>query len=272
MAYVVESPPYRRLPGTYVVQTGIASITQNTCGLHMHADCTDVDAFALRRIIQLYAHIEYCLYDALPLDRQTGTYSKPNGQKLLKWLDNDFAKFDAKMAAGEAKKRLSYIQYGQREGDVWRLPKLGTPSFDARLGRDVVATESTIKTLTSKWDAIVEARVRSKGDANRYSGLNMHSYWLRGTLEFRHHHGTNDPEKIMNWGFVIGSIVDYCVKHADEDMPMILGLSPRLAMEVILDGQPDVMTWLQSRWALFTSDHKVRLAVQPERHHDTGEV
>ena len=246
------------------------SITRETCGLHMHVDCTDVDGYALKRIIQLYAHLEFCLYDALPLSRQTGSYSKPNGQALLTWLDNDAAKFDTKMAKGEAKRRLSYIQYGLVKPGV-KIPRVGVPTTDA-WGHATVATQSTIDTLTSRWDEIVESKTRNKSDPNRYSGLNMHSYWLRGTLEFRHHHGTNDPEKITNWGFVCGSLVDYCVTHSDEDMPMILALKPRLAMEMVLDGQPDVMAWLQTRWDLFTTAHKTRLNVAPERHAKTGEV
>ena len=246
------------------------SISSQTCGLHMHADCTDVDGFALKRIIQLYAHIEFCLYDAIPLDRQTGGFSKPNGKKLLTWLDNDAAKFDAKMEAGEAKKRLSYIQYNLVKPGQ-KMPRVGEPWRNS-YGEAVAVTTSTIREITSCWDDAVMQHTQSKSDPNRYSGLNMHSYWLRGTLEFRHHHGTNDPVKITNWGFVIGSIVDWCVKHTDEDVPMILGLEPRLAMEMILDGQPDVMAWLKSRWDVFTTAHKVRKPVEPQRDPETGEV
>lgn len=249
------------------------SVSSKTCGLHMHADCTDVDGFALKRIIQLYSHIEFCLYDAIPEDRQTGGYSKPNGANLKTWLDNDAAKFDAKMEAGEAKRQLSWLQYGLLTGPNARfsgIPKVGEKGHD-RDGSAITHTETSVKTLTSQWDQIVLQQTRGKGHANRYSGLNMHSYWLRGTLEFRMHHGTNDPVKITNWGFVIGSIVDYCVKHTDEDMTMILGLKPRLAMGIVLDGQPDVMEWLISRWAKFTSDHKVRLISQPVRD-NMGEV
>lgn len=34
---------------------------------------------------------------------------------------------------------------------------------------------------------------------DRYMKLNLASWWERGTVEFRHHSGTTDPEKIVNW-------------------------------------------------------------------------
>ena len=33
----------------------------------------------------------------------------------------------------------------------------------------------------------------------RYTKLNIKSFWKHGTVEFRHHSGTTDVEKIMNW-------------------------------------------------------------------------
>lgn len=35
--------------------------------------------------------------------------------------------------------------------------------------------------------------------SSRYVKLNMHSFWKHGTVEFRHHSGTINPQKIDNW-------------------------------------------------------------------------
>lgn len=34
---------------------------------------------------------------------------------------------------------------------------------------------------------------------DRHSKLNIHSYWIHGSIEFRHHSGTIEAEKITNW-------------------------------------------------------------------------
>ncbi len=34
---------------------------------------------------------------------------------------------------------------------------------------------------------------------SRYTKLNLQSFWKHGTVEFRHHSGTTNPEKISNW-------------------------------------------------------------------------
>jgi Putative amidoligase enzyme len=42
----------------------------------------------------------------------------------------------------------------------------------------------------------------------RYRGLNLHSFFYRGTIEFRHHHGSVDPAEIYSWAMFCGFLLD----------------------------------------------------------------
>jgi hypothetical protein len=47
-----------------------------------------------------------------------------------------------------------------------------------------------------------------KYNDSRYHGINMHSRVYLGTIEFRHHSGTTNPEKIKNWITICQSLVE----------------------------------------------------------------
>ena len=51
----------------------------------------------------------------------------------------------------------------------------------------------------------------------RYCGVNMHSRIIHGSIEFRHHSGTLDSEKIVNWIEVCQRIVEAGIKLARLD-------------------------------------------------------
>lgn len=40
----------------------------------------------------------------------------------------------------------------------------------------------------------------------RYFAMNIHSYYYRGSIEFRHHHATQNPTKIINWIRILHSM------------------------------------------------------------------
>lgn len=56
---------------------------------------------------------------------------------------------------------------------------------------------------------------RAKGNSYRYNGLNIHSYFFRGTLEFRHHHGTANAVKIIAWARICESIIEFGLKNSE---------------------------------------------------------
>ena len=63
--------------------------------------------------------------------------------------------------------------------------------------------EETFKEI----DSTRSARRLQQRVGTRYVKLNIESFWTHGTVEFRHHSGTFDLQKITAWLFLTGSMV-----------------------------------------------------------------
>lgn len=231
--------------------------TANSCGLHVHVNSADLDPLGMARLIRLYAHIEPTLYDAITAERATNSYSVPNGKQLLAQLDL--------VGKNISEDSFTIAQYGGSP------PRLGARSYDEN-GRQVVVTETTIATITKRVARGYQQLKKDKYQHTRYVGLNLHSHWFRGTVEFRHHHGTNDPEKIMNWGLFVGGIVDFAVTRTEDELAKVLKMGPREAVKKAMGYPVSVTNWLQRRWDLFTSGPGARISPTPRRDTKTGEV
>lgn len=55
-----------------------------------------------------------------------------------------------------------------------------------------------------------------KYNDSRYHGLNLHARVYLGTIEFRYHSGTNNPDKIKNWITICQSIVSKGIELGNE--------------------------------------------------------
>ncbi len=62
------------------------------------------------------------------------------------------------------------------------------------------------------WD---EASKRSKHGGRRYVAMNLHSWFYRGTVEFRLHGGTTNPDKIGPWGVILAILLDHAKAGKD---------------------------------------------------------
>jgi hypothetical protein len=56
---------------------------------------------------------------------------------------------------------------------------------------------------------------KDKYNRARYSALNIHSWMHRGTIEFRHHHGTVNKAKIVNWALLCAALVDKAARMTE---------------------------------------------------------
>jgi hypothetical protein len=64
---------------------------------------------------------------------------------------------------------------------------------------------------------------RATTNGNRYHKVNLSSFWRHKTVEFRHHSGTTDFEKISNWVRLLSRLVEFSrhsevVEHAFEGL------------------------------------------------------
>lgn len=205
----------------------LRAFVDSSCGNHVHVDATDLGAWDLRRVIQLYAHVEDVLFAALPATRRNSTYCAPCGPTYLEWLKDGNKKLN--------KRWLAMKQYGITVNSVVR----------ATCGAD-----ASQKQKNAEVDATIKDRATHKYDSTRYKALNLHSFWHRGTIEFRHAHGTTNWVQILHWGRVCGSIVEFAAKHSDAEVLKLLGETPQ---EALLSCIYEVNTrdWLQGRWVYF---------------------
>jgi hypothetical protein len=79
----------------------------------------------------------------------------------------------------------------------------------SKLTNEVLLGIKSNKDFTNSWyDYNGESPNLDKYNDSRYTGINMHARVYMGTVEFRHHSGTINPNKINNWITVCQSIVE----------------------------------------------------------------
>lgn len=106
----------------------------------------------------------------------------------------------------------------------------------------------------------------------RYVGINMHSWVLRGTIECRIHHGTTKWQKMVPFGLILAGMADFAIKASEADIVSLPsgrnGLKKVCAdtsicfssipmdptkYDVKKDG---VRQWIDNRWEFFAKNRK----------------
>ena len=103
------------------------------------------------------------------------------------------------------------------------------PSLVTYLIRDDNPKRSKLNIIESLYEtsSTKEAKTTKWGSA-RYYGLNLHSWLFRGTFEFRMPPGTVQSSKIIPWGVIFASIVDFAYKTREEDILELRRKNPKL--------------------------------------------
>lgn len=183
----------------------------HTCGLHCHVDASDYKWFDVYKLCTLYCKIERALYDLVAPSRYSNHYSMPA------YLHYNFDGVVVKEFKQELLKRM----YGR---DFHNSYKDGM--------------------ITWKNDKKVWSEKNNKYNQVRYYALNLHSFFYRGTIEFRHHHGTTNPDKMKNWGMICAHIIDYASKKNMKDIKSL----PTEPSEALLKILPhDLAEWADKR-------------------------
>jgi hypothetical protein len=177
----------------------------NSCGVHVHVDASDMGWWSVGKLIRLYAKLEPALFGIVEARRAKSTYCIPCGTKFMAGIENP-------ASVKDVKEKVLLDQYGRSSG------------------------KAVLKQQGNKYHSA------------RYNALNLHSWFLRGTVEFRHHHGSTQGDKIKYWALTCASIVDRAIQWGDKalaDVPE--GLDGLLALSVSQKHKE----WLVSRWETF---------------------
>jgi hypothetical protein len=158
-----------------------ANVTQS-CGIHVHVDCRDYGYQEIHKLLKVYACIEDALFASVHWSRYNNDFCKPCGEyyhdKFIKGIKPD---------TKSLKPALIKSLYGKQALD------LAPSRYDVRSNAPAF--------WNSRTDHYGRTNPNNFGRRNelRYSALNLHSYFLRGTVESRIHHGSNDFNEIYNW-------------------------------------------------------------------------
>ncbi|MDE2425628.1 MAG: amidoligase family protein [Elusimicrobia bacterium] len=111
--------------------------------------------------------------------------------------------------------------------------------------------------LTNLYGSVDEAKRlgREKYVNSRYHALNLHSWIFRGTIEFRHHHGTTNFVTITNWGILCAALIDVAFKTTEEfidRLPVPDTKERQLELLKIVAPTEDNKKWVEERFLLFS--------------------
>lgn len=207
----------------------------SSCGLHVHVDAAPCQNrgersihhnpescprcryqftyYDLRKVIALYAKTERSIFELVGRQRLHNRFAAICGRS---WLCSSK---EPKMFRRELIGKL----YNKTE-DGTPMPKGG--------------------------DYNVRDRKRNKYQPIRYRALNVHSYFLRGTIEFRHHEGSVDYEEITNWAMFCGNLVQAAVLLSETDIAALP--SEREGLRVVMPHS--LQPWIERKWGTYYYD------------------
>ena len=158
-----------------------SAFVNERAGCHIHIDARDFGYTDLAMLCKVYGCTEAALYSLLPQGRRTNKFCKVCGISYLL----------AMLSAERNETTGSKLQAAYRKGIMDTL----------------YGTSST---------SVIKSSAQTKGASNRYRGLNLHSWFHRGTIEFRIPPGMTNPRYISNWGMLLANTLDVCKKPSTE--------------------------------------------------------
>jgi hypothetical protein len=194
--------------------------------------------YDLRRLVLLYHRVEPAMFMLCDPARITSRYAKPCGKFYLtkhttpkEFRKDSMVKFYRKGAA------LPKPQPRQMERYVSGRNASGEPIFGLR-----PVKTSIFKNLGHD----LKENKRQKYTDVRYYALNLHSFFMRGTIEFRHKEGSIDYNDITNWALICGHVVDAASRLSEKEIKA-LPVTPKEALLAIL---PDnLKQYAERKWA-----------------------
>ena len=179
------------------------------CGTHIHVDTRDHNYEDLKKLVLLYAKIEPAIIRSQPFTRIMA--DKSHCYPCGEKYVKDLAQG---MFPKETKKKLIENIYDGKFGDKPPRGKRGN-------NREIAA---------------------------RYNGFNIHSHFVRGTVEFRHHTGTIRPDKIIKWANICAGVVESAYRMSEHEIRTMKGLPDEILAALIA---PEEFLYLKNRIEMF---------------------
>lgn len=220
---------------------GVCGKKLGRSGLHVHVDAYDLDHNDIRRLILLYSKLEPALFSIIDPRRIAHSGSRP----------------------------------GDRFCDPIGQGPLATMTDPTEAKSDVI--EFVVPKSHLRGAGNRPYKKDAEGLANRYRAMNIWSWWLRGTIEFRMHHGTTKWQKIIPWSMLLANLVESASKFTESQvwahpsgLKGLLAMAPDTSLNFdggtwsTHDGQTwdstkdGVRQWIYNRWQYFAAKRKNR--------------
>lgn len=153
------------------------------CGLHVHVDARDLTLYDIRRVIILYNRVERAMFELVSPARLNAHYSAVCGHQYLNGSRDPY-KFKRQMLGALYNGGKALSKFKDRDA----------------------ACEQGSKIRGAK---------RDKYQQVRYRALNLHSFFHRSTVEFRHHEGSVKASEIISWALICGNVIEYAYRHTE---------------------------------------------------------
>lgn len=219
-----------------IAECGRTGVWVNSqCGLHTHVDTSDFNIWSMRRLINLYRRAEPHMFSMLPSVRHGNHFCTPCGDSWwtvfnepgkIHELKTRYINVPEKDEAGE-----TVIKKRRKVEETFHNP---TASLKGKLTAALYARNPNEYATNKDRQRVakeLEAHKSGKDNNTRYRALNVHSWLLRGTLEFRHgapamelHHTTRSAkvpvqgDYIVNWGLTCAGLVEAAARMSDSDV------------------------------------------------------
>lgn len=132
----------------------------------------------------------------------------------------------------------------QDSGYCYKLKKVfDNFSYDAlKSAKDLHTVEKLVYNTNRK--RTLQYNKRDKYNNKRYSWLNLHSIFYRGTLEIRSHSGTINPTKIKNWALIHLTVLNKLKRLSLERIEQL----PQTEEFFLTLFSNDLQTYIKERW------------------------
>ena len=196
----------------------------DTCGLHVHVDARDFGYQDIQKLVRVYKEIEPILFLAIHRSRMKNTFCHKCGTTFF----NKFIK-GIKPKTKELKQALMSAVYPD--------------AVFQNVAKDGNFTENTAKAVRRDSQNHYGGGDYQTRRTPRYYAMNLHSYFLRGTIEFRMHHGTTAYWEIAGWAKMLVSLFDSIHRLSESNILEIVQPTPKEVQQV-LEELP-VFTWVR---------------------------
>lgn len=170
-----------------------------TCGLHVHVNARDFSYWHLKRLLHLWEKVEKDIYGFM-IDKEREHSRPPTPWHFCR---PTVPLIDTLKASG-----LNSIKK--------------TVGLKA-LFMDVLYDLDKDKNEKNKGHSLLAKR-NHKYEQARYYGLNLHAWFQRGTIEFRHKEGTFEVDELVCWPLMCGWIVHLATILGTKEISSITGL------------------------------------------------